>query len=192
MPGARPCRRERDLLAKGTFARKHLKRAMEEKQVAELEHRNASLDDMKDLWALMRQTAADIPCPIESDSDQERALTEIMKCCTAEFSPVVLDGKRNVVGALLARRDELDWGLRNVETINVSLAAVSASHRGNGVFKSLIEAILKRNAPVYIEVKAGDAQGLATELKGCGFSLTKTDDGAELYKWEPAAEAKAA
>lgn len=180
------------MLAKGTFARKHLKRAMEEKQVAELEHRNASLDDMKDLWALMRQTAADIPCPIESDSDQERALTEIMKCCTAEFSPVVLDGKRNVVGALLARRDELDWGLRNVETINVSLAAVSASHRGNGVFKSLIEAILKRNAPVYIEVKAGDAQGLAAELKGCGFSLTKTDDGAELYKWEPAAEAKAA
>ena len=93
---------------------------------------------------------------------------------------------------MLARRDELDWGLRNVETINVSLAAVSASHRGNGVFKSLIEAILKRNAPVYIEVKAGDAQGLAAELKGCGFSLTKTDDGAELYKWEPAAEAKAA
>ena len=82
--------------------------------MADLAHRNASLDDMKDLWALMRQTAADIPCSIESESDQERALTEIMKCCTAEFSPVVLDAKRNVVGALLARRDELDWGLRNI------------------------------------------------------------------------------
>lgn len=161
--------------------------------MADLAHRNASLDDMKDLWALMRQTAASIPCSIESESDQERALTEIMKCCTAEFSPVAFDAKRNLVGALLARRDELDWGLRNVETINVAVAAVSDSHRQDGVLKMLIEAILKRNAPVYVEVKAGEAQGLAAELKGCGFSLAKAEEGAELYKWEPAAaEAKAA
>jgi hypothetical protein len=161
-------------------------------QVADLAHRNASLDDMRDLWTFMRQTAADIPCSIESESDQERALTEIMKCCTAEFSPIVFDAKRNVVGALLARRDELDWGLRNAETINVLLAVVSAIHREQGVFKVLIEAILKRNAPVYVEVKAGEAQGLAAELKGCGFSLAKTEDGAEFYKWEPTEEAKAA
>jgi hypothetical protein len=160
-------------------------------QVADLAHRNASLDDMGELWSLMRQTAADIPCPIESEGDQERALTEIMKCCTAEFSPVVFDAKRNVVGALLARRDELDWGLRNAETINVALAVVSVGHREQGVFKMLIEAILKRNAPVYIEVKTGDAQGFAAELKGCGFSLAKEEEGAELYKWEPAAETKA-
>ncbi|MGD9545316.1 MAG: hypothetical protein AB7F41_00145 [Methylocystis sp.] len=160
--------------------------------MADLAYRNASLDDMKELWTLMRQTAAEIPCSIESESDQERALTELMKCCTAEFSPVILDAKRNVVGALLARRDELDWGLRNAETINVSLATVSASHRENGAFKVLIEAILKRNAPVYVEVKAGESQGLAAELKGCGFSLMKEEGGAELYKWEPAAEAKAA
>jgi GNAT superfamily N-acetyltransferase len=161
-------------------------------QVADLAHRIALLDDMKDLWALVRRTAADIPCSLESESDQEYALTEIMKCCTAEFSPVVVDAKRNVVGAMLARRDELDWGLRNVETINVALAAVSADHREQGVFKMLIEAILKRNAPVYIEVKAGEAQGLATELKGSGFSLAKAEEGSELYKWEPAAQVKAA
>lgn len=115
-----------------------------------------------------------------------------MKCCTAEFSPIVLDAKHNVVGALLARRDEFDWGLRNAETISVSLAALSANGREEGAFKVLIEAILKRNAPVYVEVKAGEAQGLAAELKGCGFSLTKSEDGAEFYKWVPAAEAKAA
>lgn len=173
--------------AKASDARKS-----KEKQMAELALRKASLDDMGALWALMKQTAADIPCPIESESEQEWALTEIMKCCTAEFSPIVLDAKHNVVGALLARRDELDWGLRNAETISVSLAALSASGREEGAFKVLIEAILKRNAPVYVEVKAGEAQGLAAELKGCGFSLTKSEDGAEFYKWVPAAEAKAA
>ncbi len=160
--------------------------------MVDLAQRNASLDDMGELWALMRQTAADVPCSLESASGQERALTEIMKCCTAEFSPVVLDEKRKVVGALLARRDELDWGLRNLETINISLALLSAAHREQGVFKTLLEAILKRNAPVYVEVKAGDAQGFADELKGCGFSLSKAQEGAELYLWEPVAQAKAA
>jgi hypothetical protein len=73
------------------------------------------------------------------------------------------------------------------------VAAVSDSHRQHGALKMLIEAILKRNAPVYAEVKAGEAQGLAVELKGCGFSLAKAEEGSELYKWEPpAAEAKAA
>jgi hypothetical protein len=160
--------------------------------VADFAHRIASLDDMGELWALLRRTAADIPCSIEDQSAQERALTEIMKCCTAEFSPLVLDDKRNVVGALLARRDELDWGLSNKESINVSLAAVSSSHRDRGVLKLLIEQIVKRNAPIFIEVKAGDAQGLATELKGCGFSLAKAETDAELYKWEPPAQPEAA
>lgn len=159
--------------------------------MADLAHRSASLDDMRGLWALMRQTAADIPCSIESEDEQERALTEIMKCCAAAFSPIVLDEKRNVVGALLARRDELDWGLRNAEAINVSMATVSASHRECGVFKMLIEAILKRNAPVYVEVKAGEAQGLAAALKDCGFALARAEEGAELYKWEPASKSKA-
>ena len=97
-----------------------------------------------------------------------------------------------MVGALLARRDELDWGLSNKESINVSLAAVSSSHRDRGVLKLLIEQIVKRNAPIFIEVKAGDAQGLATELKGCGFSLAKAETDAELYKWEPPARPEAA
>jgi GNAT superfamily N-acetyltransferase len=154
--------------------------------VADLTHRSASLDDMRDLWILMRDVAADIPYSIESESDQERALTEIMECCTGEFSPLVVDDKATVVGALLAKRDLLDWGLRNTESINVSLAAVSSSHRGQGVFKMLLEQIMKRNAPVFIGVKSGDNQGLVGELKGCGFSLANAGEQGELYKWEPA------
>lgn len=160
--------------------------------MSDLAHRNASLSDMKDIWGLMRQAAADIPFPIESESDQERALTEIMECCTAEFSPIVVDGKQ-IVGALLAKRDVLDWGLRNAETINVSVAAVSASHRDQGVFKMLFDEITKRNAPVYIGVKAGEGQGLTDQLKICGFSLANAGAQGEIYRWEPAsAGAKAA
>ena len=71
-------------------------------------------------------------------------MTEIMKCCTAELSLVALDADRNLVGAVLARRDELDWGLRDKVTINVSLAAVSAACRDENLFKTLIDELRKR------------------------------------------------
>lgn len=161
--------------------------------MSELAHRNASLSDLKGIWDLMRETAADVPVPVEGESDQERALTELMACCTTEYSPVVVDGKKNIVGALLAKRDLLDWGLRNVETINVSLAAVAPSYRDQGVFKILFDEITKCNAPVYIGVKAGEGQGLVAQLKASGFTLANTSADSETYKWEPApAAAKAA
>ncbi len=157
-----------------------------EEHLSEFTHRNASLRDMGALWALVRHAASDIPCSIESESDQERALTEIMKCCTAELSLVALDADRNLVGAVLARRDELDWGLRDKVTINVSLAAVSAACRDENLFKTLIDELRKRNAPIYIVAKPGEAQGLGDALKGSGFSLVQSDECGELFKWEPA------
>lgn len=156
--------------------------------MSDLAHRNASLSDMKDIWGLMRQAAAEIPLPVESESDQERALTEIMECCSAELSSIVVDGKQ-IVGALLAKRDLLDWGFRNVKTINISVAAVSPSHRDQGVFKILFDEIIKCNAPVHIGLQAGEGQGLADQLKSCGFTLESSSGQGEIYKWEPAAVA---
>lgn len=65
--GNKTCFPERRMRAKASDARKS-----KEKQMAELALRKASLDDMGALWALMKQTAADIPCPIETESEQER------------------------------------------------------------------------------------------------------------------------
>lgn len=155
--------------------------------MSDLAQRSASLSDMKDIWVLMRESAAALPFDVENEAEQERVLTEVMECCTAEMSPLVVDGKQSVVGALLAKRDQFDWGFRNKKTINVSLAAVAASHRDQGVLKMLIEEICKHDVPVYVGVKTGDGHGLAAELKGSGFSLEETCESGELYKWEPSA-----
>jgi hypothetical protein len=156
--------------------------------VSDLAHRTASLSDMKEIWSLLRQAAADIPLPVESDADQERALTEIMECVTSELSPVVVEGKQ-IVGVLLAKRDLLDWGLSNVWTINVAAAAVSASHRDRGAFKILFDQLIKSNAPVYVGVKSGDGQGLTDQLKSSGFSVVNVGAQGDVYKWEPPAPA---
>jgi hypothetical protein len=156
--------------------------------VSDLAQRNASLNDMKEIWVLMRESAAELPFDVKNEAEQERVLTEVMECCTAEMSPLVVDGKQTVIGALLAKRDQLDWGFRNKKTINVSLAAVAASHRDQGVLKMLIEELCKQDAPVYVGVKTGEGLGLAVELKGSGFSLEETSESGELYKWEPSAQ----
>jgi hypothetical protein len=158
--------------------------------VSDIAQRAASLEDIKDIWGLMRQSASDIPIDIESEVDQERILTEVMACCTAGMSPLAVDAKKEIIGALLAKRDEFDWGFRNAETINVSFAAVAPGHRDQGVLKMLVDEIIKRNAPVYVGVKAGDKHGLAAELEKSGFLRQAEDaDGrGELYKWEPSAQ----
>ncbi len=155
--------------------------------MSDLAQKNASLNDMKEIWALMRDSAAELPFDVENEAEQERVLTEVMECCTAEMSPLVVDGKKAVVGALLAKRDQFDWGFRNKKTINVSLAAVAASHRDQGVLKMLIDEICKQETPVYVGVKTGEGHGLAVELKGSGFSLEETNESGALYKWEPSA-----
>jgi hypothetical protein len=80
----------------------------------DLKHRAAELADLKDIWGLLRQTANDIPFDLESEADQENVLTEIMACCTSGLSPIVLDENKAIVGALLVRRDDFDWGLGTV------------------------------------------------------------------------------
>jgi GNAT superfamily N-acetyltransferase len=150
--------------------------------------RAASLNDIKDIWGLMKQSASDIPFDVESEVEQEGLLTEVMACCTAGMSPLVVDEKQEVVGVFLAKRDDFDWGFRNAETINVSVAAVAPSYRDRGVLKMLIEGIIKRNAPVYVGVRTGDGNDLAAELERSGFSRERDVAKGQVYKWEPVAQ----
>lgn len=158
--------------------------------MSDLTQRAASLSDLKDIWGLMKQTASDITFALENEAEQEKILTEVMACCTTGMSPIVVNSNKEVVGALLAKRDEFDWGFRNVETINVAYAAVADGVQDQGVLKTLVEEIMKRKVPVYVGVKTGNKHGLAGELESAGFARQEDDKSGwgDLYKWEPAAQ----
>ena len=155
--------------------------------MADLKHRAAELADLKDIWGLLRQTANDIPFDLESEADQENVLTEIMACCTSGLSPIVLDENKAIVGALLVRRDDFDWGFRNGDTVRVSYAAIAPTHRDQGVLASMLTEIQGRKVPVLASVKNGNHLGLADELKKLGFDLECTAASAwgDIYKWQP-------
>ncbi len=157
--------------------------------MAELTQRAASLRDFKDIWGLMGRVAADAPFDFKSEAEQESILSELMACCISGLSPIAVSEDKTIVGALLVRRDDFEWGFRNSKAIHVSYAAVAPSHRGNGVLKALVAEIQLQKVTVFASVKAGNQCGLADALKELGFAHECAAAGrwGDLYKWQPAA-----
>jgi ribosomal protein S18 acetylase RimI-like enzyme len=155
--------------------------------MAELTQRPASLGDLKGIWGLMRLVAADIPLELDSEAAQESMLSELMVCCTLGLSPVALGEDKSVVGAILVKRNELDWGLRNGNSVQLSYAAVAPDYRDQGVLKALVGEIQQRGVPVFATVKSGDKLGLAEGLTALGFTheSAAANEGGDIYKWKP-------
>jgi hypothetical protein len=162
--------------------------------MGDVTQRAASLADLKDVWGLVRQVAGDIPFDVQSEAAQENMLSEIMMCCSSGLSPIAVGDDKAVVGALLARRDDFEWGSRNANVIHVAYAAVAAEQRAKGVLQSLLAKVQEQKVPVLVSVKSGEKLGLADELKTLGFAHEcKAESGwGDLYKWQPPVNGTAA
>ena len=155
--------------------------------MADLTQRAASLEDLRDIWGLLQQVASDIPADLRSEAEQENILTELMACCTSGFSPIAVDKDKAIVGALLVRRDDFEWGFKNSQAVHISYAAIAPGHRDQGVCAALVTEIQERKAPVFASVKSGNQFGFADELMKLGFvhECTAASGWGDLYKWQP-------
>ncbi len=155
--------------------------------MGELTQRAASLDDFKDIWGLMGRVAADVPFDIRSECEQESILSEIMACCISGLSPIAVGEDKAIIGALLVRRDDFEWGFRNGKAIHVSYAAIEPGHRDRGVLQALVAEIQRKKVPVLASVKTGNQFGLAEELEKLGFAheCSAASGWGDLYKWQP-------
>lgn len=157
--------------------------------MAQMTQRTASLGDLRAIWGLMRQVARDIPFDVENEAGQENMLTEVMMCCTSGLSPVAIGEDKAVVGALLVRRDDFDWGFRNGDAVRIACAAIAPGYRGQGLLQSLVAEVQDRKVPIFVSIKNGDLFGLAGELEKLGFVRERAAENGrgELYKWQLAA-----
>ncbi len=155
--------------------------------MAELTQRPASLGDLKSIWGLMRLVAADIPLELENETAQESALSELMMCCTSGLSTVAVGEDKTVVGAVLIKRDEYDWGLRNGGAVQMPYAAIAPDYRNQDVLRALVGEVQQRGVPVLAKVRSGEKLGLAEGLRALGFTheAAAEHEGGELYKWKP-------
>jgi len=155
--------------------------------MTEVKHRAASLSDLKDIWGLVKNAAGEIPFDATNEAAQESVLSELMMCCTSELSPVAVGDGKSIVGALLVRRDDFEWGFRNSEAVHVSYAAVAPSYRDKGILAALLAEVQERKVPVFVSVKSGNQLGLVDELKKLGFAheCTAASGWGDLYKGNP-------
>jgi hypothetical protein len=155
--------------------------------MTEVKHRAASLSDLKDIWGLVKNVSGEIPFDAGSEAAQESVLSELMRCCTSDMSPVAVGDGKSIVGALLVRRDDFEWGFCNSEAVHVSYAAVAPSYRDKGVLAALLAEVQERKVPVLVSVKSGNQLGLVDELKKLGFAheCTAESGWGDLYKWNP-------
>jgi hypothetical protein len=157
--------------------------------MVELTRRPASLGDLKGIWGLMKQAAPDIPVELGSEAAQERVLSELMACCTSGLSPVAFAEDKVIIGAVLVRRDDFQWGFRNGGAVHMSYVVVAPNYRDQGVLRTLVSEVQEQKVPIFARVKGGNQFGLADELKGLGFARdAAAEDGwGDLYKWLPTA-----
>jgi hypothetical protein len=157
--------------------------------MAQLVQRTAELTDLKDIWNLIREVAAEVPFDLANERAQQSILSELMCCCTSGISIVAVGPDKAIVGAVMARRDDLEWGIGNHNVAHIIYAAVAPSAKGNGLLKGLVTGVQDGKVPVYASVKSGEQQGLADQLKELGFALecSAANGWGDLYRWQPPA-----
>jgi hypothetical protein len=157
--------------------------------MAELVQRTAELTDLKNIWNLLREVAAEVPFDLADEKAQQSVLSELVRCCTSGVSLVAVGPDKAIVGAVMARPDDLEWGMANHNVPHIIYAAVAPSAKGNGVLKGLVSGVQEGKHPIYASVKNGEQLGLATQLKELGFALecTAANGWGDLYRWQPPA-----
>jgi hypothetical protein len=155
--------------------------------------RTAELTDIKDIWNLMREVAADVPFDLANEIAQQSVLSELLRCCTSGLSRIAVGPDKAVIGAVLVRRDDFEWGLRNSSAVHIIYAAVAPAARENGLLKELVTEVQEGKVPVFASIKTGNQFGLADKFKELGFALECTAESGwgELYKWQPPANGAA-
>jgi hypothetical protein len=118
-------------------------------------------------------------------------LSEIMVGCSSELSPVAVGKDKAILGAVLAHRDENEWGLWNGNVIHVTHAAIDPSQKDQGLLPALFADLQAKKLPIHVSVKAGNT-AFADEIKKLGFEVAVTAAGGELYVWDPPAAANGA
>jgi hypothetical protein len=159
--------------------------------MTELTRRTASLEDLKGIWNLLRTVAAEIPFNVEDEAAQENMLTEAMACCTAGLSPIALNKEKAVVGALLVRRDDFEWGFRNKEALHIAYAVVAGDCPDKDVLSTLVADVQGQKTEILASIKSGNQLGLTEIFGKLGFTheCTAENGWGELVKWQPEAAA---
>jgi ribosomal protein S18 acetylase RimI-like enzyme len=146
----------------------------------------AAPDDAAGICGVLTEVAPEIPLLIDTMERQEAVSEIIDKCVATGESWVATDGGGVVAGFILVEPDGMERFQHDNQALHLRYAGISNTCRRQGVFRALIQQVMKRGVPLTATVKAGNQCQMAALLQRVGFQRWRGDPQTEEhFKWQP-------
>jgi N-acetylglutamate synthase-like GNAT family acetyltransferase len=153
--------------------------------VAEISHRQASLDDAAEIHTLLLALAPEIPLRVDTLEREEALYVLIRNCARSGESWVAIDDSGRIIGVVLVEPSQLRRHYAEGELLEMRYAGVLAEWRNRGIFGGLIEKTLARMLPVTMTVNPQNRSGISQRLEKHGFRQIGAAGGEQRLRWEP-------
>ena len=148
--------------------------------------RVAAADDAEGIFRVLAEVAPEIPLLIDTSERRESVSRIIDKCVATGESWVATGGRGVVAGFILAEPDEMERFHHDNQALHLRYAGVSNAYRRQGIFRALIQQVMKRGVPLTAIVKAANQCQMAALLQRVGFQRWSGDAQIEEhFRWQP-------
>lgn len=148
--------------------------------------RVAAADDAAGIFRVLAEVAPEIPLLMDTGERREGISRIIDKCISTGESWVTTDGGGVVTGFILVEPDEMERFQHDNQALHLRYAGVSNTCRRQGIFRALIQQVMKRGVPLTAIVKAANRCQMAALLQRVGFQQWSGDTQIEEhFRWQP-------
>ena len=153
---------------------------------AHIRCRVAARGDAAEIFAVLAEAAPEIPLLMDTSERREGVSRIIDKCISTGESWVMTDGGGVVAGFILVEPDEMERFHHDNRALHLRYAGVSNAYRRQGIFRALIQQVIKRGVPLTATVKAANQCQMAALLQRVGFQRWSGDPQIEEhFRWQP-------
>jgi ribosomal protein S18 acetylase RimI-like enzyme len=146
----------------------------------------AAPSDAAGIVRVLTEVAPEIPLLIDTKEQQEAVSKIIDKCIAEGGSCVAMDAGGVVAGFVLVEQDEKERFYYNNQALHLRYVGVSKTCRRQGIFRALIQQVMKRSVPLTATVKAGNQCQMGALLRRVGFQRWSGDPQIqEHFRWQP-------
>jgi ribosomal protein S18 acetylase RimI-like enzyme len=153
---------------------------------AHIRCRVAAPGDAAEIFGVLAEVAPEIPLLLDTVERREAVSRIVGNCIATGDSWVATDGGGAVAGFILVEPDEMERFQRDNDALRLRYAGVVNSYRRQGVFRALVQQVMKRKVPLTATVKAANRSQMAALLKRIGFQKCSGDPQLEEdFRWQP-------
>jgi GNAT superfamily N-acetyltransferase len=153
--------------------------------VAAIAYRQATVEDAPEIHSLLLRLAPEIPLLVDTLEREEALYALIRNCGRIGESWVALDEGARIIGFVLIDPEVLERHYAEHEIFDLRYAGFAPEHRGQGIFRTLIQKVQSRLVPIVTIVPPHNRFAVGDRLEKLGFRQTGASGGERVYRWEP-------